>query len=805
MEVVVVRWLQLWQPWCRWWCSYCGGESGCRMVRVARGLGWSTMRVVVVGCRGGVAAGKWHPDENLLKEDVNDVLVWVKLYGVHVTAFGKDGLSAISTKLDNIVVAMPKITKEGHNTCAGEKKTMKKPNQTSRGKLRLLDNDGNPLVPMGIMESDSEVEVVFDETNNLRISTSGKDGSEKGYGTNSLLEKWRDSYLNNDDYDPYDDDMLMYFQLYKYPYDMSINQQMATANLDADLQATQVDQTKYQSMIEGLMYLTASRPDISFATFVYMCYQARPTAKHLKETMQGVMMIAKAHQEAYNFWEISSSVGHLKSNIVQQCPLWKLNVPAVYLQQFWKTLSKVPDTKDTIKFKLDNQKIVYTMDMFRSTLNVPLETIENSFIAPATIRFIESFMQKVGYQGIVDKKFPFIRQRIEEDYHLIKDDISLASVYLTGMCYFESSEEEEEEEIAREISSLRKSLKVTIRQKKKSTTPILPPGDERERDEMAEATLLSLTLHKTALAAKAQENVAKLNDDDDDFGTRIEPRSHKEHPKNVDDDDDSEKEKKDEKKDDAKANDDEKKDEMGKTVSPSNPIPSKAQCKTRHISSKYNHITGVILRMCRCQGYMIQRMEKKYVTDRELWKVLGKVDKVLHEIIPHIAERVIDDLIEGNMKRVMADTVIHELDALQAEDDAFRPHHHDDHQEDDAPPEGEKERKDIRHQRVQSLNPNEPPRYLYNNDLFFLKNGNTKERSYILSLYKIHAFPFPKMIWKKIWKIGLEKNSRRSMKKHGYPLNIGRIHGVIEDEKMGIVREWKTNFTYNEAPLIINP
>ncbi|GJY26623.1 hypothetical protein Tco_0401349 [Tanacetum coccineum] len=74
-------------------------------------------------------------------------------------------------------------------------------------KLRLLDNDGNPLVPTGIVESDSEVEVVFDETANLGISMSGKDGSDKGYGTNRLLEQWRDSYPNNDDYDPYDDDM----------------------------------------------------------------------------------------------------------------------------------------------------------------------------------------------------------------------------------------------------------------------------------------------------------------------------------------------------------------------------------------------------------------------------------------------------------------------------------------------------------------------------------------------------------------------------------------------------------------------
>ncbi|GJW83356.1 hypothetical protein Tco_0156501 [Tanacetum coccineum] len=40
-------------------------------------------------------------------------------------------------------------------------------------------------------------------------------------------------------------------------------------------------------------------------------------------------------------------------------------------------------------------------------------------------------------------------------------------------------------------------------------------------------------------------------------------------------------------------------------------------------------------------------------------------------------------------------------------------------------------------------NPNEPPRYLYNKDLFFLKNGNTEEKKHILSLHKIHVESFP--------------------------------------------------------------
>ncbi|GKG59158.1 glucomannan 4-beta-mannosyltransferase 9-like protein, partial [Tanacetum coccineum] len=41
---------------------------------------------------------KWHPDKNLLKEDVSTIPVWVKLHGIPVTAFSEDDLSAITTK-----------------------------------------------------------------------------------------------------------------------------------------------------------------------------------------------------------------------------------------------------------------------------------------------------------------------------------------------------------------------------------------------------------------------------------------------------------------------------------------------------------------------------------------------------------------------------------------------------------------------------------------------------------------------------------------------------------------------------------
>ncbi|GJR71180.1 retrovirus-related pol polyprotein from transposon TNT 1-94 [Tanacetum coccineum] len=63
----------------------------------------------------------------------------------------------------------------------------------------------------------------------------------------------------------------------------AITTPMTTTRIDTDLQGTPTDQTKYRSMIGGLMYLTISRPDIAFATFVCARYQARPTMKHLKE------------------------------------------------------------------------------------------------------------------------------------------------------------------------------------------------------------------------------------------------------------------------------------------------------------------------------------------------------------------------------------------------------------------------------------------------------------------------------------------------------------------------------------------
>ncbi|GJU81440.1 hypothetical protein Tco_1283805 [Tanacetum coccineum] len=197
---------------------------------------------------------------------------------------------------DNIVMVMPKITREGYYTCnvhveyewkpprcssckvfghiheecpkntgASEKNTMKKPSQTSRGVPSTVGSSGNkkkgsePIIevsnsnPFDVLNSvDNDVEFGTNEgTTNLvnngatssgslfmhvdnidkegnplkKVEFPGEDDTkdevasvdndmahslayERGFGTQSLLEQWRDLYGNGDyDDDPYDDDM----------------------------------------------------------------------------------------------------------------------------------------------------------------------------------------------------------------------------------------------------------------------------------------------------------------------------------------------------------------------------------------------------------------------------------------------------------------------------------------------------------------------------------------------------------------------------------------------------------------------
>nr|GEY99962.1 hypothetical protein [Tanacetum cinerariifolium] len=84
---------------------------------------------------------KWNPDVNLLKEDVGNILVWVKIHGVY-SSYARSMIEVrVDVELkDIVVVAMPKLTEEGFireerpkNSGLGVAKNLKKPSQAPRG------------------------------------------------------------------------------------------------------------------------------------------------------------------------------------------------------------------------------------------------------------------------------------------------------------------------------------------------------------------------------------------------------------------------------------------------------------------------------------------------------------------------------------------------------------------------------------------------------------------------------------------------------------------------------------------------
>ena len=55
-------------------------------------------------------------------------------------------------------------------------------------------------------------------------------------------------------------------------------------NLDSDASGNMVDQKMYRSMIESLLYVAASRPDVMFSVCMCARFQASPRERHLKGT-----------------------------------------------------------------------------------------------------------------------------------------------------------------------------------------------------------------------------------------------------------------------------------------------------------------------------------------------------------------------------------------------------------------------------------------------------------------------------------------------------------------------------------------
>ncbi|GJZ72734.1 putative ribonuclease H-like domain-containing protein [Tanacetum coccineum] len=394
------------------------------------------------------------------------------------------------------------------------------------------------------------------------------------------------------------------------------------------------------------------------------------------------------------------------------------DVPVVYLQQFWRTVRKVPGPEDTIKFMLNTQEVGYqgvvdkVSAFYTKNLAQPWQTMFKVFNHCLTIRTSGHDQTKIN----ILQMFHVVINRtnvdyaallwIEEYYHSIKVDIPLVSVYTTGNVLVRGMLIPKYETVFMNVDVPMSQPQLVVstqgmHRKKPSTTPIPPLINDRERDEIAKATLLSLTLHKTTLAAEAQENIAKvqeklaeeesekmvegdedeesyasefadsvLNDDVDDSGTRLEPRSHKKIPEKKDDVE-IEKEKKDEEIEKEKNNDNveetdkfvKEKDIVDdvtgsmeiKKEQKQTPIPSPTR-SPRNVSSsdkKTKTLPGSIVGMCRRCGLIRSHIKNKFVTHDFFMSKIRKALDHCNKVVPDTTFAKTKEMITQEMPRLV--------------------------------------------------------------------------------------------------------------------------------------------------------
>ncbi|GJT51179.1 putative reverse transcriptase domain-containing protein [Tanacetum coccineum] len=300
--------------------------------------------------------------------------------------------------------------------------------------------------------------------------------------------------------------------------------------------------------------------------------------------------------------------------------LKQIRIPIVKVQWNSRTVSKVPDTEDTIKFMLDTKEFTYIVDMFHVTLHFPVETPKNPFVTPVNIQTIEAFMNRVGYQGVVDKKFPDIPQRVDEDYHTIKDDTPLVSVYTTGnvivrgMLILDTffTEKIHATDDFKEYETVFVGVDVLINQPQPDVST---QGMHRSTPRAHRTPIVSTA---SLQGKKRKQTAGESSSPQKSLKITIRQKQVVEGEKDVDDSEDS-------------------------------------------------HLPGALRKMCRTQGYMIQNMERKCVKTKYFWKTHKKVDRVLHEIVPQLAKKAIDDLIENNLKPSIAATIIEDHDAFHSD------------------------------------------------------------------------------------------------------------------------------------------
>ncbi|GJZ00269.1 retrovirus-related pol polyprotein from transposon TNT 1-94 [Tanacetum coccineum] len=194
-------------------------------------------------------------------------------------------------------------------------------------------------------------------------------------------------------------------QIYESPRGILINQsKYASKNWK------QLDATLYMQL-DSLMYLTSNRPDLIYAVCLCARYQAKPTEKHLNAKTLDDALVALADRLEFGKCNMRLKTDIKPKETTFQVVLDALaltsfyqeflitaDVPAIYMKEFWATVSV---HKSSIRFTINKKKVSLNVDMFREILHICPKIPGQKFEDLPLEQDILSFIRDLGHTGDV--------------------------------------------------------------------------------------------------------------------------------------------------------------------------------------------------------------------------------------------------------------------------------------------------------------------------------------------------------------------------------------------------------------------
>nr|GEU38780.1 retrovirus-related Pol polyprotein from transposon TNT 1-94 [Tanacetum cinerariifolium] len=330
---------------------------------------------------------------------------------------------------------------------------------------------------------------------------------------------------------------------------------IATTKIDADLQGTPTNQTKYHSMIGGLMYLTYSN-DTGSELRAYSDADLAGCLDDYKSTFGGIQFLRMRTQLLdYGFrynkipmYRDSKSAIAISCNLVQHSHTKQINIRYHFIKEHVEKctielyfVEMEYQLADLFTKALPRERFEYLVPMI--VFHIVQQIIPAAQLVPnfQRIRICDNYVVlkyprfiKLSIAELI-KKFSSIPPRLVEDYHSIKDDILLVSVYtmgnvtVRGMLILDAF--------------FTKEIRATDDYKEYETV-FVNVAVLMNQPQLVKQVVIG---EKVVELYADKFDASMIHDDVDDSNNRLEPGSHKENPKHVDDDDD---EKEEEKKDD---------------------------------------------------------------------------------------------------------------------------------------------------------------------------------------------------------------------------------------------------------------